>query len=71
MAKAKKQTETKHLQGTHYAIAMERVEGGWVCIKYTLQDGQFVAAEYCNEPDMKAIALEKFKITAVRTFDFV
>ncbi len=47
------------------AFTVERVAGGWQFITLMFQDGQIIDIER-SEPDLKAVALEKFKIAAFK-----
>jgi hypothetical protein len=44
-----------------FALALERVPGGWSTVRYTLQ-GDKVIERKATEPDLHAIALERIKI---------
>ena len=58
--------EQKKLEGKEFhAIGVQQVEGGWVFVELSIQDGKIVATEK-SAVESKGVAVEKFKIESAR-----
>lgn len=52
------------------AFTLERGEGGWSFVLLTFQGDKVLGAEK-SEPDLKAVAIEKFKINAFKYWNTI
>lgn len=55
----------KEAQPECIALGMERKDGGWVVVSYNIQ-GDRVIKRVETPADLKAIAMESFRVKAVR-----
>lgn len=49
------------------AISLQNIGGHWARVIYTIQDGKVIEVE-SDEPNLKAIAIDMFKIDAQKLF---
>jgi hypothetical protein len=66
MSKSKKEASKKEELPIIVSFSLTQVADGWICLKITTQGAEVISIEKLNEPDMKAIAQEKFKISVAR-----
>lgn len=50
---------------TEMAVGIRKTSLGWVVVEYQIADGE-VVSEKASEPDMRAIALERFRRVTFR-----
>jgi hypothetical protein len=71
VAKKKKPEAAPPVHTGHaLAISIEKIGGKWICAVYHLKDG-VVVQRTTTEPDLRANAIERFKVKASQIFFMV